>query len=108
VPLDADRRAAPRASLVLAAEVIELPRGAKLAARTADVCRIGCYVDTLNPILPNSQVRLRLTHNDQIFEALGRVIYVSPGLGMGLAFENVAPDQQAMLDHWLSNPTSEF
>ena len=103
-----ERRQTPRAPLVLSAEVIELPRGAKLFARTSDVSRTGCYVDTLNTILQNAQVRLRLTHNDQVFETVGRVIYVSPGLGMGITFESVPPEQQARLDEWLANPEREF
>jgi hypothetical protein len=32
------------------AEVVELPRGARLHARTSDISRSGCYIDTLNPI----------------------------------------------------------
>jgi hypothetical protein len=103
-----ERRTSPRSALVLAAEVIELPRGAKLTARTSDVSRNGCYIDTLNPVPPDSQVRLRLTHFNEIFETTGRVIYVSPGLGMGITFENVVPDQQSRLDHWLSSPNREF
>ena len=34
-----ERRNAPRDPLVLAAEVVELPRGARLGARTSDVNR---------------------------------------------------------------------
>jgi hypothetical protein len=48
------------------------------------ISRNGCYVDTVNPISQGSQVRLRPTHHDEIFEALARVVYVSPGLGMEL------------------------
>jgi Ribonuclease G/E len=103
-----ERRSAPRYPLVLAAEVVELPRGAKLAARTSDISRTGCYIDTLNPVAKGSQVRLRITHHDQVFEAIGRVVYVSPGLGMGIAFESIAADQQARLENWLNSPDAEF
>ena len=103
-----ERRGAPRYQLVLAAEVVELPRGAKLSSRTADVSRSGCYIDTLNPVPQGSRVRLRITHHDEIFESIGRVVYVSYGLGMGVAFEDVAPDQQARLDSWLDDPDKEF
>jgi Ribonuclease G/E len=103
-----ERRSAPRYPLVLAAEVVELPRGARLKARTSDISSKGCYVDTLNPIPQGTQIRLRLTHNDEIFEAMGRVVYVSPGLGMGIIFETVTPDQQSRLDRWLTDPNREF
>jgi hypothetical protein len=103
-----ERRIATRHALVLAAEIIELPRGAKLQGRTSDVSRTGCYVDTLNPISLKSQVRLRLTHRNEVFEVTGLVVYVSPGLGMGIRFENVPSEQQARLDKWLSTPEHEF
>jgi len=103
-----ERRSAPRYPLVLATEVVELSRGARLNARTSDISSNGCYVDTLNPISQGTQVRLRLTHYDEIFEAVGRVVYVSPGLGMGIVFETVTPEQKARLDHWFTDPNREF
>ena len=103
-----ERRTAPRFAMVLAAEVVELPRGARLSARTADISRSGCYIDTLNPIPEGSQVRLRITHHQEIFEAVGRVVYVSYGLGMGIAFVSVEPEQHAKLESWLAESGSEF
>jgi hypothetical protein len=97
-----DRRSAPRYPLILSAEVSDKLSGAKLAARTADVSQTGCYIDTLNPIPAGSQVDVRLQHEEEIFETGGRVIYISPGLGMGIAFaSNVPANQQAILNRWL-------
>ena len=106
--LTADRRSAPRYAMVLAGDVVELPRGARLTARTSDISRTGCYIDTLNPIPRGSQVRLRITHHEEVFEAIGRVVYMSPGLGMGIAFEKVEPAQQALLQRWLEGPDQEY
>lgn len=103
-----ERRSAPRCQLVLAAEVVELPRGAKLSARTADISRTGCYIDTLNPVPQGSRIRLRITHHDEIFEAIGSVVYVSQGLGMGVVFVEVAAEQQVRLDRWLAEKDHEF
>ena len=104
----AERRSAPRHAMVLAAEVIELPRGTKLNARTADISKTGCYVDTLNPIPQGSEVRLRFTHGAETFVAKGRVVYVSYGLGMGIAFVNVEDAELAKLDCWFSETEHEF
>jgi PilZ domain len=60
-------RSAPRHAMVLAAEVVELPSGAKLTARTADISRTGCHIDTLNPIPQGSEVRVRLARLDRWF-----------------------------------------
>jgi PilZ domain-containing protein len=103
-----ERRSSPRFPIVLAVEVVELPRGAKLSARASDVGRHGCYIDTLNPIPQGSQVRVRMTHSHEVFETLGRVVYVSPRMGMGVAFEDVSPEELAKLDRWLSSPNQEF
>lgn len=98
----ADRRASPRYPLILVAEVTDLSSGAKMSARTSDVSRTGCYVDTLNPTPPGSRIHLRLSQSEECFETEAKVIYVSQGLGMGIAFENPSAQQLALLDRWLA------
>ena len=103
-----ERRIAPRYPMVLSAEVVELPRGARLSARTSDISLTGCYIDTLNPIPQGSEIRLRITHNDEVFEAGGRVVYVSYALGMGVTFTKMTEEQKARLVSWLENREQEF
>jgi hypothetical protein len=98
----ADRRAAPRYALILVAEVTDLVSGAKMNARTSDVSRTGCYVDTLNPAPPGSRIHLRLSQGEECFETEAKVIYVSQGLGMGVAFQNPSAQHLAILDRWLA------
>jgi Ribonuclease G/E len=93
---------------VLAAEVVELSRGAKLAARTSDISRSGCYIDTLNPVPRGSRIRVRFTHHLEVFEAVARVVYTSYGLGMGVVYETVSPDELAKLERWLAETGAEF
>jgi len=95
-----ERRSAPRHAMILTAEVIELSSGTKLNARTSDISRTGCYIDMLNPIPQGSEVRIRLTHGTETFVAKGRVVYVSYGLGMGIAFVSVEDAELAKLDRW--------
>jgi PilZ domain len=103
-----ERRSAPRRAMVLAAEIVDIPRSARFNARSADFSRTGCYIDMLNPISEGTEVRLRLTHHEEIFMALARIVYVSPGLGMGLAFTDVEDQHLARLDRWLSEPPKEY
>lgn len=100
----ADRRDAPRYPLILVAEVIEIATGGKLLARTSDVSRTGCYVDTLNPAPKGTQIQLRLIRGKESFETQAKVVYVSPGLGMGIRFhEETSAQELAKLDRWLGH-----
>ena len=98
----AERRRAPRYPLILTAVVTEAQSGAKLDARTSDVSRTGCYIDTLNPTPAGTAIILRLTQGEESFETRAKVVYESPGLGMGVAFVDMPADQRALLDKWLA------
>jgi hypothetical protein len=105
----ADRRDAPRYPLILIAEVTDIASGARAMARTSDISRNGCYVDTLNPNPKGSQIRLRLVQGNESFETEARVVYASPGLGMGVRFhEYVTEKQQLVLDRWLEEAAKEL
>jgi PilZ domain len=98
-----DRRSAPRYPLILPAEVTDLLSSTKFSARTSDVSRTGCYVDMLLPLPRDTQIRVRLQNQTEAFESPAMVIYVSPGLGMGVAFAGTLPaNDQAILDRWLA------
>jgi hypothetical protein len=103
----ADRREAPRYALILSAEITELSTGAVINARSSDVSRSGCYIDTLNPVPVGSQVKVQLRRGDVIFETNARVAYICPGLGMGLHWgTNPAPEKMAILNRWLLEAAS--
>jgi PilZ domain len=98
----ADRRVAFRYPLILIAEITEIVSGTKSMARTADVSRTGCYVDTLKPSPKGTQIELRLIRGEEVFQAQALVMYSSPGLGMGVRFNEQVPGSQLnMLDRWL-------
>src|SRR5271154_1746755 len=50
-----DRRDSPRYALTLVAIVTELGNANVVNARSSDVSRSGCYVDTLQPLAPGAQ-----------------------------------------------------
>ena len=100
----ADRRNATRYPMILIAEIRDLQGENKLSARTSDLSRTGCYIDTLNPLPKGSSVRIKLLRDDKTFEAVGKVMYVSPGLGMGIQFdEPLPPKQVVLLENWLQH-----
>jgi hypothetical protein len=98
-----DRRDSPRYALTLVAVVTELATANVLNARSSDVSRSGCYVDTLQPLPPGTNVKILLRSGDEIFEAPAIVVYMCPGLGMGVNWGLNLPDKaMAMLDRWLA------
>ena len=98
-----DKRSAIRVAFIAAVEVTEIATNTRLSARTSDLSRTGCYIDTLNPTPSKTLVRVRLTHNGEELDVPGRVVYVSPGLGMGVRFnDDLTPAQLNVLDRWVS------
>jgi hypothetical protein len=98
-----DRRVAPRYPLVLLAEVTDLLSSAKFTARTSDVSLTGCYIDMLSPLPRGTQVQVRLKNGHEVFESAATVMYVSPGLGIGVALAELSAAQQTLLDRWLAS-----
>ena len=98
-----DKRTANRVAFIAAVEIIEVATGTRLSARTSDLSRTGCYIDTLNPTPSKTVVRVRLTHHGEELDLPGRIVYVSPGLGMGVRFDDdLPPAQFNVLDRWVS------
>lgn len=98
-----DKRTDQRIAFIAAVEVTEIATGTRLSARTSDLSRSGCYIDTLNPTPSKTVVRLRISYKGEELEIPGRIVYVSPGLGMGVRFdEELSAPQQHVLTRWLS------
>ena len=97
-----DRRLAPRFPLILLAEVTDLLSAVKFAARTSDLSRTGCYIDMLSPLPRDTQVHVLLKNGGEVFESAAIVIYVSPGLGIGVRFADMPAERRSPLDRWLA------
>ena len=97
-----ERRSARRQPFIAEAQVIELKTGAKLLARSCDLVVHGCYIDTLNSFPIGTRVRIQLKKDDTTVEANGHVVYGIPGLGMGIAFDNLTPSNRVALERWLA------
>ncbi len=95
-------RAVRRCAFVAAAEVTEVPSGAQLSARTSELGLGGCYIDVLNPFPEGTRVQLRILRDQGVFETKAKVVYCHPHSGMGLAFEEFAPEQRSLLETWLA------
>lgn len=75
--------------------------GKYLVAVTGDINRFGCFVKTTTPFPIGDPVSLKMTYDGRTLAIPGRVVYVQPTEGMGIAFDAIAASDQAILDRWL-------
>lgn len=97
-----NRRCTPRFPFIAEVEVTDSSSGAKLSARVSEIGLRGCYVDSLNPFPEGSLVHIRIHKDDGVFETPAKVIYIHPGLGMGICFQDSAPEQLPTLKKWIT------
>ena len=98
----AERRSASRQQFVAEAQIVEISSGVRLSARSCDLGVNGCYVDTLIPFPVGTPVRIRLTKDNAVVEVNGKVVYQLPGLGMGISFDDLSPENHSALEKWFS------
>jgi hypothetical protein len=99
--MDSERRRSPRYRFVADAEIVEVVSEARLKARTSDLSIGGCFLDMLNPSPKGTEIRVTISQAGMTFVAIGRVAFVVPNMGMGVAFTNVDGNQVAVLPKWL-------
>jgi PilZ domain len=106
--LGEDRRRFPRYPFIAYAEVTDTkPPRVRIKARTSDLGREGCYVDTISPFAVGTNVSIRTMKNDKAFSATGTVLYSTVGMGMGVIFTSVEPSELAVLENWLAGLSGE-
>ena len=79
----------------------ELRTHTQLIGRASDLGAGGCYIDTLTPFPVGASIMLNLTSENHNIRAKAAVIYAHTGMGMGLAFTEIAADQRETLKAWL-------
>jgi hypothetical protein len=101
-PGEAERRISDRHPFTATADVVELASGARFSTRTTDLGPGGCFVDTIVPFPIGAEVRITIRKAKTKVEAAGVVVYSQTGLGMGIEFVTLKPDQRQALDLWLA------
>ena len=97
-----ERRRAPRYQFIADAEVTPILFAANLKVKTGDLSLGGCFIDMPNPLPEGTEIRLKISHANAEFAAIGRVVFVFPNLGMGVVFTAVEADQQVVLRNWIA------
>ena len=96
-----DRRTHPRFHFCAAAEALDSQHRTRMNARTSDIGKGGCYVDTFSPFPLKTPVKIRITREKRSFTAEAKVVYSKIGMGMGLAFTAIEPREIDVLERWL-------
>jgi hypothetical protein len=103
-----ERRRTPRSAFTAAVVVVEPKSGTRIDAHTSDLSIGGCYVDTMSPFPQGTDVQLRLTTHEKSFNTKARVTYSLIGVGMGLGFTAVGPEQLSILEKWFAELRGEL
>jgi hypothetical protein len=96
-----ERRAEPRYPVAAMAEATELKSHTRVSGRISDIGVGGCYFEVMSPFAMGAELHIRITRNQQAFSANAKVLYSTGGMGMGLIFTTIAPDQRHILQHWV-------
>ncbi len=96
-----ERRCEARYGINADTEVEEPQTQAKVFGRTADLGMGGCYVDVVTTFAVGTIVCVRISRDGQKFEARAKVLYGRPGMGMGMAFLEMAQEERTRLEGWI-------
>jgi PilZ domain len=102
-----ERRVQKRYAFTASAELVERESGTRVQARVNDIGRGGCYVDTQSTFPKGCVLKVRLSRENLLFEALGEVAYSLTGMGMGIKFTLVEPEQLGILQNWIAEASGE-
>ncbi|MFZ0335678.1 MAG: PilZ domain-containing protein [Candidatus Acidiferrales bacterium] len=88
-------------------ELTDVQSERHLTARTTNLSLFGCYVHTSSPFPEGTKVSLRISHGGASVATFGKVVYSKPNSGMGIAFGELEPHSQAILEKWLASLRTE-
>jgi PilZ domain len=97
-----ERRVQPRYPVAAMAEATDVKTHTRVSGRISDIGIGGCYFEVMSPFAIGADLYVRITRNEKSLTANAKVLYSTGGMGMGLIFTNVAPEQRQILSGWVS------
>jgi PilZ domain len=97
-----ERRAEPRYPVAAMAEATDAKTHTRITGRISDIGIGGCYFEVMSPFAMGADLYVRITRNEKSLTANAKVLYSTGGMGMGLIFTTVAPEQQQVLQGWVA------
>ena len=102
----ADRRQFPRQFCRIEAQISTDDDSAGMPGTVTDISLGGCYVEMLAPLPIDTEVELLLKSEGATLEMSGKVRSSQTGLGMGIAFTKVRPEDFEKLQRLAPAPTN--
>jgi PilZ domain-containing protein len=92
-----ERRKNPRQPCRIEALVSTEDSSIRLPGRVTDISLGGCYVEMLSPLPKGSPIEIAMNPGETVIHALGQVVTSQMGLGMGVVFTAVSPEDYEKL-----------
>ncbi|MGH9745987.1 MAG: PilZ domain-containing protein [Candidatus Acidiferrales bacterium] len=92
----------PRYSFIAQVQLVEPTSDTKIDGRVSEISSKGCYIDVPITLPAGTLITLKILRDQGTFATNGKIIYVQEGMGMGVAFLEIADDQLKILDSWLA------
>jgi hypothetical protein len=96
-----ERRRTPRYIFIASAELYEENSDLRVASRVSELSQHGCYLDMMNPFPTGTLILVKIIAGDLTFQSKAKVVYSTPNVGAGIAFLEVEPKYDYILNRWL-------
>ena len=94
-----DRRGL-RFAFAAAAEVVPVNQPGSISGRVTELSLRGCFLEVRAGLKEHQRVHVKISHEDERFEALAQVMYVRPD-GVGVVFGETQPHFRKVLQGWI-------
>ena len=91
-----------RKPFVAAIVVTDILSERQTSGHTSNLSVHGCFVPTATPLNLGAKVQITIVYAGAKVVASGRVVS-TPADGMGIAFTNIEPYDQAILERWIGD-----
>jgi len=98
----ANRRSVPRYPFIARVEILEPISKAQLKGRITEISLKGCFTEVSDPMQANTIIQISILHTKGTYEMWGRVAYARSGAGMGVAFLQMYPENEAAIRDWIA------
>lgn len=83
-------------------------KGQEVPARWTDICPLGLFIQTQDPLPAGEQVKLRVRIDGKFYRAVGVVRHSLKWVGMGIEFTHLHPTAKLSIEHMASFNRVDF